>query len=62
MFHFEKVPPEAFEVYRKTCENICVQIYKNINIFMSFQYFFMKFEILLVHDMRYKSCYKIFFS
>jgi len=22
----------------------------------------MKFEILLVHDMRYKSCYKIFFS
>ena len=27
---------------------------------MSFQYFFMKFEILLVHDMRYKSCYKFF--
>jgi len=22
----------------------------------------MKFEILLVHDMRYKSCYKFFFS
>src|SRR5260364_171850 len=31
-----------------------------VNIFTSFQYFFIKFEILLVHDMHYKSCYKNF--
>src|SRR5260363_335996 len=27
---------------------------------MSFQYYFIKFEILLVYNMRYKSYYKIF--